>query len=234
MASAHDIAALMIAGLTPPSGNGDIGFHQGVIQSWDELSGVNTLTVNGSTVSNVKTFQTGIGVPYFAGDVVGLFRFQSTYFILGKVTAPGGTQANQIKSATVDTYQTTGSTSFSDLATVGPQVTVNIGSSRRCLVLHGARVSCSGNPVAQYIGGSVGFQVTGASSIGAGFGAMVEQLSANATSGAGFTIHTTKSTLLTSADGLNAGSNTFTCKYYSEVATPVTGFAVRTITVIPF
>lgn len=238
MASAHDIAALMIAGLTPPSGNGDIGFHQGVVLSWDELSGVNTLAVNNSTISNVKTLQSGVGISYFIGDVVGLLRFQSTYFILGKIGAPGGTGANQIKSAAVAAFESTGSTSYTNLATGGPTATATIGSSRRCLVMLSATaigLATASSSTGQYIGGTASFDVSGASTIGAGaYYCGGQTWYASTAAPTGIQIATSSVALLTSAQGLNPGSNTFTMRYRSVSSNTVASFADRSITVIPF
>lgn len=224
----------MTAGFAPPTGPEDVAFHTGQIVTWDDLSGVNTVTVNGVVLSNLKVVQSGIGLSYFAGDVVVIMRKQTQYFILGKVGSPGVGAANQIQSATISTFESTAATSFTDLATVGPSVTVNIGSSRRCLLITGAIIYCTGNPVGQFIGGSIGAQITGASAIGPGFGALQNAFSANATSGAGLQNYATRVSLITAADGLNAGSNTFTCKYYSQLSSPTCGFSARNITVIPF
>jgi hypothetical protein len=89
MASAADIAALMVAGMAPPAGNSDIGFHQGVVQSWDELTGVNTVLVNGTSRSNLKCLSIGAGISLTAGDTVGLLRFQSTTSFSAGLRPPG-------------------------------------------------------------------------------------------------------------------------------------------------
>lgn len=229
-----EIADLIAIAMQGPTGPEDSAWHTGVIQTWDESTQLNSVLVNGVILPNLRSVQSGIGVLYQPGDVVMIVRKQTQYFILGKVSAPGSAAQNQIQSASIGTYETTGSTTFADLATVGPTVTVNIGSSRRCLVLHGAEISCAGNPAGAYIGGAIGFQVSGASSISAAFGARVTQYSLSASTGAGFQTQTTKASLVTAADGLNSGTNTFTCKYYSQQSSPVCGFQFRSITVIPF
>ena len=231
---AAQIADLLTQGIRGPVGPEDAGFHTGTVITWDEATQANSVYVNGTVLNNVRAIQSGIGVLYQAGDVVVLIRKQTQYFVLGKVSAPGGNNSNQIKSATISTFESTAATSFTDLATVGPSVTVTIGSSRRCLLITGAIIYCTGNPVGQFIGGSIGAQITGASAIGPAFGALQNAFSANATNGAGFQNYATRVSLVTAADGLNAGNNTFTCKYYSQLSSPTCGFSARNITVIPF
>lgn len=233
---AGDIAALMTAGFAQPSGPEDSAFHTGQIITWDELSGVNTVLINGVVLSNLKIIQSGIGVTYSANDVVVIMRKQTQYFIMGKVAAPGAGLTNQIKAAAVATNQTTATTTYTDLATVGPQVTVTIGSSRRCLVIVDCRITCAtAGQAAQYVGGSMGFAVSGASTIAAGNGALNIQFYSGPTApNIAWNQATSHTVVLQSADGLNAGSNTFTAKYYSQTANPVCGFEARNIVVIPF
>lgn len=128
----------------------------------------------------------------------------------------------------VSATQTTTSTSFTDLATVGPQiVNVYIGSTRRCLVL--VKADALNNATSDYA--HMKYQVSGASSIGpvSGVsGGFVQNGSANITrvSVAGFDV-------LTAADGLNQGLNTFTAKYRSGVG-GVAEFGSRKLIVLPF
>jgi hypothetical protein len=226
-------AALAAANASAPSTGGDD--YTGKILSWDDATGVNSVEINGGAVSNLRVLQSGIGLQYQPGDVVLVKRRMSQWYILGKVAAPGAGAANQIQSAQYVPRELTSSTTFTDLTTVGPSVTVYIGSSRRCLVIHTARVGAVGNPVGAYVGGGVGFQVTGASAIGPAFGAVAEVYSANATSGAGIYQSATKTTTLTAADGMGQGFNTFTLKYFSaNGSNPQCGFEAREITVIPF
>lgn len=235
MASLADIAALMTAGMAPPAGNSDIGFHQGVIQSWDDLSGVNTVLVNSSSIPNVRVINSGLGVSYTAGDVVGLLRFQTTYFIMGRIAAAGASAAQQVVSQQIDTYETTTNTGWVDLATPGPTVSAFIGSTRRCLVLVTATISASGGSTPVYQGGAAGFTVSGASSISADLSRAARAIQAvTSTSGVGFTQTHSMTKLLTASDGLNAGFNTFTSKYTMEPgATVAVGFRYRNLTVIP-
>lgn len=228
------LAKLLAEANTPPSGGADLAHYTGQIITWDESTGVNSVMINGAPVSNLRVLQSGIGLQYQPADVVLVEKRMSQWYILGKVAAPGAGAANQIKSAEVLAYETTGSTSYTDLATVGPQVTVTIGSSRRCLVMFAANFSYAGTASNTYIGGRMSFDVTGASSIAAGGTEAVSALLAQTSPAVGLSQTTTREKLLTAADGLNAGVNTFTTRYVSQISSPVMGFKQRIITVIPF
>ena len=233
MATNAEIAQMLLAGgqsLAPAQGPGDLTFHMGVIQAWDELSGVNTVVVNGVGLSNLKTVQPGIGSLYSAGDVVALMRFQSTYFVFGRIGSAGAGNANQIRSNRVASLQTVTSTSFGDIGggagQFGPDLqNVYIGSSRRCLVLHSAEITISNNPG----GGFQAVQVSGASNFA------VETAVTDAYwVGPGSTDGSfTATTLVTSADGLNQGFHRFTCKY-KKTGTGLVQVNNRVLTVIPF
>ena len=113
--------------------------------------------------------------------------------------------------ATVNTSQGTSSSSYTDLATAGPAVTVTTGT--KALVI----ITCdieSGSGTAAY----VGFAVSGATTIAG------TDLDASYS-----TVGTTRYAFH-SVPTLTAGSNTFTVKYRSESGTK--NFARRTIFVI--
>lgn len=225
-----DIAALLVAGMQQQgNGNTDLGWHTGVVTAWDETTGLNSILINGNTFNNLSVLSTSNSIMITAGDTVALMRVQSQYFILGRIQAPGAGAALNWKSAKITTTETTSSTSYADLATVGPQVSnVYIGSSRRCLVIFSSRIAVNG------CGGYADVAVSGASSIAAGTGA-IYVVSDSPNPGA-ITVTGSNTKLLTAADGLNQGFNTFTMKYQFEAhggATSV-GFLWRTMTVMPF
>lgn len=218
-----------------PSGSRDIGLRLGVVLAWDDLTGANTIAVDDETHDDLRVVQGGIGISYGINDVVLIGRKQSTYFILGKVAAPGAGAAQQIVSASIQTNEGTSSTSYVDLATPGPSVQVQIGSSRRALVTFSAGISSTANPANQFVGGSASFSVTGSSSIAMGaFSASALHLSPDTTQLTGVAQTTTRSLLLTAADGLNAGLNIFTMQYHTATAGITCNFNSRNITVIPF
>ena len=80
--------------LTPllfPAPTGELGFHQGVIETWDPTTGENTVTMSGATLVNVPLLNSGNAGDLDTGAVVGMLRFLSSYFILGRITIPGDT-----------------------------------------------------------------------------------------------------------------------------------------------
>jgi hypothetical protein len=226
---AAGIAALITAGTAPPTGSSDIGFHTGQIVSWDESSGTNVVTVQGVNLSNLKALQGGIGVLYQAGDVVGIIRFQTTYFVLGKVAAPGAGAASQIKTANVVTGELANTTNaWADLATVGPTISnFYVGSSRRVLMLF------SVNVVSNCGYGYMGVQVSGASTMSPGTPAGTSIGSGHSITGQYTSNTVTGVRVYTAADGLNQGFHTFQAKYQGPGPISTT-MSNRSIVLIPF
>lgn len=118
--------------------------------------------------------------------------------------------------AEITTSQTTTSTSYTDLATVGPSVTVNIGANGMALVCIFSIMTNSGAGI-----NYAGVEVSGASS--------VSPTNVNACRNTGTsTIGASRTFLQT---GLTPGSNTFTMKYNVNSGTGT--FFNRSISVIP-
>lgn len=204
---------------------GDLGFHQGVISAWNSITGENTINVAGGTVTNIPVMSTADSIMLAVGDVVGMLRFKSTYFILGRIGPPGAGAALGIRAAKVTTSQTTTSTSYTDLATVGPQLTnVYIGSSRRCLVFIAAACAAT-NDLAAFNVAVSGASTIAPSSVEDGY---IGGGGTNVIQGGIATF-----LLLGAAEGLNAGLNTFTMKYKSVNGSTV-AFLNRKMAVFPF
>lgn len=130
-----------------------------------------------------------------------------------------------VASATVDTSQTTTSTSYADLSTTTDQVTVTIGANGLALVGISSRMA--NNTTNGFC--FVSFEVSGANSISASNSNAI--MFQNSGGGVGATIG--KTVLLT---GLNPGSTTFKMKYVVQTGGGGSGtgtFANRTIFVIP-
>jgi hypothetical protein len=121
-----------------------------------------------------------------------------------------------IQTAAVNTQQTTTSTTYTDLATVGPAVTVTIGANGIALVILGAATFNSGSDDSR-----MSFVVSGANTLAA------DNSRCKSSSGAAGQDDSKIFTLT----GLNPGSTTFTAKYLADSGTA--GFLNRTITVIP-
>lgn len=232
---ADDIAALLVAGMQQQAtGNSDLGWHQGTVLAWDEATGLNTVQINGNQFQNLLVLSTSNSIMISPGDNVGILRVQSQYFILGRVQAPGAGAALRIQSNVVHTFETTTSPypTYTDLTTVGPTVSnVYIGSSRRCLVLLNSFIQVSNSS------GYMSFTVSGASSIAAtAFIPAANRFYNTANGGptSGGTVGRT--VVVTAADGLQQGFNTFTAKYCRDVVNNGTGadFSERVLTVFPF
>lgn len=141
----------------------------------------------------------------------------------GRVTAAsnGTSGGATVASATVLTNQNTTSTSYTDLATTGPAVTVDTGTD--VLII----LSC----ISTKASGGAGFNsfmsvaVSGATTLAASDN---NGINASSAGGAGFQFSLSRAFLLS---GLTPGSNTFTAKY--RVNGSDFSFDHRDITVIP-
>lgn len=123
------------------------------------------------------------------------------------------------QSATVNTSQTVASASYNDLATVGPQVTIQTGT-KALVTISGIAESSFNNYM------WMSFAVSGATTIAASDdnGSYFREISA--TGGMGGSI--SRTLLITS---LNVGSNTFTMKYRGT-STNAVSYRNRSITVV--
>lgn len=70
------------------SGSPEVGFAQGTVVSWDSADGTNVVNVKGTNLTDLPALNIGDFTILQEGDVVGLLRFQSTYFILGRIVLP--------------------------------------------------------------------------------------------------------------------------------------------------
>lgn len=74
-------------------------FRQGVIVTWDEASGTNSVNVGGTVLTNLPALNIGDFVHLAPDDVVGILKAGQTYMIMGRVILPGAVDPNR---ATVD------------------------------------------------------------------------------------------------------------------------------------
>lgn len=220
-----DIAAALVAGYQQQAtGTTDIGYHLGVVQAYDDTTGLNSVQILGNTFDNLRVVSAGPAVSIGVGDTVIVLRYQTQYFILGRVSAPGAGSAMRPVAARINTNETTSSTTFTDLTTVGPTVTTYIGPRRSCIVLLSA-THYQNNGSA-----SMGFTVSGASTIPAD---IFRATWWNNVTNTNTSVSVTQVIALSAADGLNQGTNTFTAKY-QKGGSLAASFDTRTITVIPF
>jgi len=227
------LAALLAAANSKPTGGANLDHYTGEILSWDEATGVNSVRINNTPVSNLRVIQSGIGITYRPGDVVMVEKRMSQWYILGKVAAAGSSAANQLGAAVVNTPQSTSSLNFGDLATVGPSQTVYIGSTRRALVLANSGVTVQAASSAVYGGGWFTLAVTGASNIGPSGSATPFYAGGFLDYEPDFVGSFTQVWVVTAANGLNSGLNTFTLKYRAATSNASAMFDGRAIAVIP-
>lgn len=139
----------------------------------------------------------------------------------GKLIVTDGT--NSIAERTpgtgyVATDESTTSTSYTDLTTSGPAVTVTTGTTALVIISASVKNDTAGSDA------RMGIAVSGASTIAAG---TTKALIANSHTGGQFT----QASFMYLETGLTAGSNTFTAKYSASGNTA--SFLRRRVTVIP-
>ncbi|WP_033288245.1 hypothetical protein [Amycolatopsis jejuensis] len=218
-----------------PSGERDIGLRVGVVLSWDTLTGENVVEIEGEAFPNLRAVQGGIGIRYTQGDVVVVMKKQTTFFILGRVAAPGGAAGSAVQ------YDRLGAGGAGLPSTGGAwqyfsdnraSVTTYIGSSCAALVLWSVDVAVNQSQ------GEIGWEITGASSVLPGaFTGMSIQLKESGALTPSPTVSATVSGhyVMSFGAGLRQGLNTFTMMYRVAVTGAGTGadFGNRTLTVIP-
>lgn len=143
----------------------------------------------------------------------------------GAIFAATGTNAIAQRiptTAAVSTQQTTTSTTFADLATAGPAVTVTTGV-QALVTCHARAENNSINGITRFV-----FAVSGATTLSADTN--IDYGFAYQSPVAGVLLNASIAHLVT---GLTPGSNTFTMKYRVDTASTGT-FSARRISVVPF
>lgn len=202
---------LLLGGIAAGSGS-EIAFHTGVITSWDETTGVNTVNVGGTDMANLSVLSPSTTIGLRAGMAVGVLRVRSKYFILGKIAAPGAGAALATREAYAPEPVSTSNSSWVSLPG-GPTVeNVYIGESRTALVILSAAIF-SENAYSMAT-----ISVTGASNIPAenmrtGIATATFNEADPTSPGlrSGATVANT--IVLNESHGLNTGFNTFTMQY---------------------
>lgn len=87
-----DDLAPLFAGQDKP----DVGFHQGRVMSWNLGSSENTISMAGAVLSNVPVLNGTEPLLLKEGDVVGMLRFKTSYFVLGRIIVPGQTELGSL------------------------------------------------------------------------------------------------------------------------------------------
>lgn len=125
--------------------------------------------------------------------------------------------------ATVATTETTTSTSYTDLATAGPAVTIAISAIGKALVHIGAELHNNTTPDLSFMS----FAVSGATTVAA-----ADSVAIYLTKQTSLSDPTAKFGASFLVTGLTAGNNTFTAKYRASAGTA--RFSRRDITVVPY
>lgn len=227
----------LILGAAAPTGGSGVGFRQGVVQQWNQATAENVIDVGGAAMTNLPILNTSEAAMLAAGDVVGILTAGPSWWILGRLTIPGTPAAASALSAVssgiaagiVSTQETTTSTTYGDLATVGPSATVTIRPTGKALVI----ITCQlgfvtvGN---QEHGQSVSFVASGANTLATSPERSINfWLSVGSAPSLGRVDQMGGTFYL---DGLNPGQTTFTLKFRSQDGL-ASDFSDRVIVVWP-
>jgi hypothetical protein len=87
--NADDLNQLLASTPAADTSLPDFGFHQGLVLAWNSTSNTNKIRVAGSDLDNLPVLTSAGMVSLQPGTVVGILRFRSVYFVLGRVVAPG-------------------------------------------------------------------------------------------------------------------------------------------------
>lgn len=205
-----------------------VAFRQGLIVAWDPLTAANTVDVAGATLTDLPVLNTSEVRTLAPGDVVGVLTMGAAWFILGRITVPGSPAAATAPtvgtySATIETYEATSTTTWHNLATIGPVLpNVLVGPSGRCLVYITSTITMLGAAG----GGEMAYEISGATTVPTGDNP--PSLGFYGPVGSGLT-----ATRLVLQTDLTPGLHTFTARYVSEMAAGGTArFGDRNLTVV--
>jgi len=232
----------------PEQPSQDVRFRQGVILAFNQVTLQNTVLVGGTPLSDLPLLGVGEATLLVPGAVVGLLLVggpAKTMFILGRAVNPNTADAtsavsllnSQIFSDFILTGESTTSTTYTDLATVGPRVTVPVGPSGRILVIASAQIqNFSFTGSASLFGGYYDLEFTGANTRSPVtvndplVGVKYFQLT---TVGNNTWFGRDSTTAQAIFSGLNAGTTTITMKYAMQPgASADADFHRRALTVI--
>jgi hypothetical protein len=125
---------------------GDFGYSQGQVIAWDFLAGTNTIQVGGAPLPDLPSLLGPEAILLRPGDSVALLRFRSTFFVIGRISAPGDDRGLGVEQDRVDTIENVTAVSplWGDATTPGPSVQVYVGSSCRARVTISAYLGAQG------------------------------------------------------------------------------------------
>lgn len=242
MSSDEDLGELFAP--PPASPSLDMRYRQGRIITFDPVTLENTVDVGGSTMTNLPLLGVGESTLLAPGSIVGITSVQSlrgtaTWAILGRMVTPNTTDAfdaisllsSWITTDSIQTQETTNSTTYVDLTTHGPSVTVNVRHTGRLLLLISSQIQFIDSDPADNGGGAVTVEMSGANVLAPATAEgpiRVTMTFGHNLGGADVLQGTYTQTVL--REGLNPGMTTITMKYKANSGEN-TDFGRRTLTV---
>lgn len=229
MARSDDLVPLLAPGRSTAP-----GYRQGVVVSWDQNTAENIISVGGALLENLPILNTSEASLLQVNDVVVLTTLNGSWAILGRVIIPGTPEAassiqsitNRIHVASNVNFGTrTPGTGYGDLAggtSVGPEITVNVGTSGRVLAIWSCQLGATLNWQSN-VSANASIEVSGATTIAASSNyavGMGQQHPISPATGAALSADLIQAASIHVFTGLNPGSTTFTMKYESGGATP--------------
>ena len=233
----HDLTPLFVP--PPPAG---VGYRQGIIRAWNTTTAENTVEVDGVLIDDLSILNTNNdALQLAAGDTVGILTTgaaASSWCILGRLTIPGTPAAESLLSQVssgiaagiINTQESTSSTTYGNLATVGPSATVTIRATGKALVIMSSQIGFV-TVGGQEGGGAASFVASGANTLTTdparsinhwtSVGGPPPSLARVDQFGAVFYLN-----------GLNPGVTTFTMKYKAQSAVTA-DFSDRVLVVWP-
>jgi hypothetical protein len=230
-------------------------WRQGVVVAWNPDTGDNAIQVGGTILEDLPFLNSTEASLLAPGDVVVLRKWGASFAIEGRIFYPNTPEAvsafqaitSRVQGATDNTDGTRNSTTFGDLTgtSVGPSVTVRIGTSGRAWVSWSTEIGQTVNGVGslqwmQKNTPHVGVEISGASTVPAVDGVALNlnlEHPAPAAPGEALSITWIQCAMTYVFESLNPGLTTFTMKYRHDglepVGTNTSVFRSRSLIVFP-
>lgn len=209
----------------------ELGMRQGQVVAVDVPNSTVDITLGGdpTVIPGVKhnsNYRPAVN------DVIWVFSLGNDLLVFDRVGAFGPSVIDTVAAGTVAAAQSRTSTSYGDLSTVGPSVTVSVSPSGRVLVQVSAWVEALVDG-SSAVGGAMGIGATGANTLSAAddeaLVVFLDIVCAVAVGG-NTSIGASQVSLIT---GLNPGVTTFTAKYRALVSGETVSFYNRRLWALP-
>lgn len=216
----------------------DVKYRQGTIIEFDQATFENQVLVGTTVMENIPVLGLADAVAYVPGAKVGIQVVDSSWGITGRYVVPGTHDAEAAasllssltRSQTVDAQQSLTTTSFTDLATVGPTVDVSVGPSGRILAIWTSKIGWSVVAASPACGGAMSVELSGANILAASDNWRAAHFSQKG----GVTFDSGHGTFTEQKvfENLAPGLTTLTAKYRAFTGGVSVDFQTRTLTVI--